>query len=79
MLDPFRDEIHRLLLEDARLPGKRLRELLEEQGYAGGKTILDDYPARGATALPAPAHLDGCASTHLRTPDRGLIGAGRVP
>ena len=42
-LDPFRDEIHRLLGDDPRLPGKRLRELLEEQGYAGGKTILDDY------------------------------------
>ena len=42
-LDPFRDEMHRLLRADARLPGKRLRELLEEQGYRGGKTILDDY------------------------------------
>jgi transposase len=42
-LDPFRDEIDRLLRCDARLPGKRIRELLEEQGYAGGKTILDDY------------------------------------
>jgi transposase len=42
-LDPFRDEIHRLLREDARLPGKRVRELLEEQGYVGGKTILDGY------------------------------------
>jgi transposase len=42
-LDPFRDEVHRLLRSDPRLPGKRLRELLEEQGYAGGKTILDDY------------------------------------
>jgi len=42
-LDPFREEIHRLLGEDARLPGKRLRELLEEQGYEGSKTILDDY------------------------------------
>jgi transposase len=42
-LDPFRAEVHRLLREDARLPGKRLRELLEEQGYGGGKTILDDY------------------------------------
>jgi transposase len=42
-LDPFRQEIHRLLREEPRLPGKRLRELLEEQGYAGGKTILDDY------------------------------------
>jgi transposase len=42
-LDPFRDEIHRLLRIDPRLPGKRVRELLEEQGYAGSKTILDDY------------------------------------
>jgi transposase len=42
-LDPFRDEIHRLLRAEPRLPGKRVRELLEEQGYAGGKTNLDDY------------------------------------
>jgi len=42
-LDPFHDEIHRLLRADPRLPGKRVRELLEEQGYAGGKTIVDDY------------------------------------
>ena len=39
-LDPFRDEVHRLLRSEPRLPGKRVRELLEEQGYAGGKTIL---------------------------------------
>ena len=42
-LDPFRDEVHRLLRLDPCLPGKRLRELLEEQGYVGSKTILDDY------------------------------------
>jgi transposase len=42
-LDPFREEIHRLLREDARLPGRRVRELLAEQGYQGSKTILDDY------------------------------------
>jgi transposase len=42
-LDPFREEIHRLLRSDVRLPGKRVRELLEEQGYTGSKTILDDY------------------------------------
>jgi transposase len=42
-LDSFRDEVHRLLRADPRLPGKRVRELLEEQGYAGSKTILDDY------------------------------------
>jgi transposase len=42
-LDPFRGEVQRLLRSDPRLPGKRLRELLEEQGYLGSKTILDDY------------------------------------
>ena len=42
-LDAFREEIHRLLRSDSRLPGKRVRELLEEQGYTGSKTILDDY------------------------------------
>jgi hypothetical protein len=42
-LDPFRGEIDRLLRCDPRLPGKRVRELLEELGYQGGKTILDDY------------------------------------
>jgi transposase len=42
-LDPFKDEIERLLRCDARIPGKRVRELLEELGYRGGKTILDDH------------------------------------
>src|SRR6266536_6065428 len=42
-LDAFREEVDRLLRSDSRMPGKRVRELLEEQGYAGGKTILDDY------------------------------------
>ena len=42
-LDPFRAEIERLLRSDPRLPGKRIRELIEELGYEGSKTILDDY------------------------------------
>jgi transposase len=42
-LDPFKDEIERLLQADPRLPGTRVRELLGELGYQGGKTILDDY------------------------------------
>src|SRR5262249_18364243 len=54
-LDPFRDEIHRLLRAEPRLPGKRLRELLEEQGCAGSKTILDDYLREvRALFLPRP-------------------------
>jgi len=42
-LDPFKDEIHRLLKADPRMPGQRIRELIAPLGYAGGKTIVDDY------------------------------------
>jgi transposase len=42
-LDPFREEIHELLRQDPRLPGVRVRELIEPLGFVGGKTIVDDY------------------------------------
>jgi transposase len=42
-LDPFKDEIQRLLRTEPRLPAVRIREVLAEQGYDGGQTILDDY------------------------------------
>jgi transposase len=42
-LDPFKDEIHRLLAKDAKLPGQRVRELIAPLGFCGGKTIVDDY------------------------------------
>lgn len=42
-LDPFRDEIHRLLADDADVPSQVIRERIAELGYAGGKTICDDY------------------------------------
>ena len=42
-LDPFKDEIHRLLKDDPALPGQRIRELIEPLGFDGGKTIVDDY------------------------------------
>ena len=42
-LDPFKDEIHRLLKADPRLPGQRVRELIAPLGFDGGKTIVDDY------------------------------------
>ena len=42
-LDPFKDEIHRLLKDDPKLPGVRVRELIEPLGFDGGKTIVDDY------------------------------------
>jgi len=42
-LDPFKEEVHRLLRADPRIPGQRIRELIAELGFEGGKTILDDY------------------------------------
>jgi transposase len=42
-LDPLRPWIEEQLWRDPRIPSKRLRELGEELGYRGGKTIFDDY------------------------------------
>jgi transposase len=52
-LDPFKDEIHRLLREDPKLSGQRVRELIAPLGYVGGKTILDGY-LRDVRPLFAP-------------------------
>src|SRR5712692_3787241 len=60
-LDPFKDEIHRLLREDPRLPNTRIGELIAEQGYAGKQTILDAY-LREVRPLFRPA-----ARTYQRT------------
>jgi transposase len=53
-LEPFKGEIQRLLRDEPSLPGKRIRELLEERGYEGAKTILDDY-VRELRPLYAPS------------------------
>jgi transposase len=42
-LDPFKNEIHRLLKVDSDLPGQRVRELIEPLGFCGGKMVVDDY------------------------------------
>lgn len=42
-LDPFKAEICELLRDDHKLTGVRIRELIEPMGYAGGKSIVDDY------------------------------------
>jgi transposase len=43
VLDPFKDEINRLLRDDPKLPGVRVRELLEPLGCKVCKTVVDDY------------------------------------
>src|SRR3954469_825957 len=42
-LDPFKDWICEQLRADPTIQSLRLRELAGELGYAGGKTIFDDY------------------------------------
>jgi transposase len=42
-LEPYKQEIHRLLRAEPRMPATRIRELIAEGGYAGGQTILDVY------------------------------------
>jgi transposase len=42
-LDPFKEEIHRLLRKDPKLTGVRVRELLEPLGCTAAKTVVDDY------------------------------------
>jgi transposase len=42
-LDPFKDEIHRLLRADPDLPATRVRELIEPLGFDGRQTIVDVY------------------------------------
>ena len=53
-LDPFKPEIHRLLREDHKLPGVRVRELLEPLGCTASKTVVDDY-LREVRPLFSPA------------------------
>jgi transposase len=54
VLDPFKEEIHRLLRDDPSLTGVRIRELLEPLGCRAGKTVVDDY-LREVRPLFAPA------------------------
>ena len=42
-LDPFKDEIRRLLKDDPKLPGVRVRELIEPLGCTASKTVVDDF------------------------------------
>jgi transposase len=53
-LDPFKEEVHEILRTDPKIPGVRVRELIEPLGFRGGKTIVDDY-LREVRPLFAPA------------------------
>ena len=42
-LDRFKGEVHVLLRSDPGIESQRIREILSESGFGGGKTIVDDY------------------------------------
>jgi hypothetical protein len=41
--EPVLGEVYRLLRDDPEIESQRIRELLAEQRFKGGKTIVDDY------------------------------------
>jgi transposase len=53
-LDPFKDEICRLLRADPKLSGVRVRELIAPLGFDGGKSIVDDYLREVRPLFEAP-------------------------
>ncbi|MGH2992082.1 MAG: IS21 family transposase [Solirubrobacterales bacterium] len=59
-LDPHREEIARLLRDHDGITNTRIRELITEDGFEGGKTILDDH-LRELRPIICPAR------THQRT------------
>lgn len=85
-LDPFKDEVHRLLKDDPRLPVVRLRELLQPLGYSGGETILKQHVREVRPLFLAPrtyqrtVYLPGeIAQCDLWEPRRELpVGFGQT-
>jgi transposase len=43
ILDPYKPKIHALLAEDPKLRGVRVLELIQEEGYPGGITVVRDF------------------------------------
>ncbi len=42
-LDPYRAEIASLLRDESDMPAKRVAEIIAEQGFRGGQTIVNEY------------------------------------
>src|SRR5438094_35473 len=54
-LEPHKPEIERLLRDEPRMPAMRIRELIAQDGYTGGQTILDVWVREVRPRfLPAP-------------------------
>jgi hypothetical protein len=57
VLEAFKPEIYRLLAEDPKLSGVRVRELLEPLGCTAGKTVVDDYLREVRPLFTRPARV----------------------
>ena len=81
-LDPFREWICAQLQADPSVQSLRLREMAIELGYAGGKSIFDDYvrEVRPAVSGPPDVSADGVSPGELVQCDlwepRELIAVG---
>ena len=86
VLDPFKPEIYRLLKKDPKLPGVRVRELLEPLGCTVCKTVVDDYlrevrplfaPPPGRSSAPSIGPARSSSSTSGSRPRRCRSDTGR--
>ncbi len=57
-LEPFKDEIHRLLRTTRSFRGVRVRELIEPLGFDGGKSIVDGHRDRTHPAVNSDGQRD---------------------
>jgi transposase len=74
-LDPFKDEIRRLVRADPKLPGVRVRELLEPLGCTASKTVVDDYLREVRPVFaPPPGRFSG-RSTGLGRSSSSIFGS----
>ncbi len=76
-LDPFKDEIARLLAIDPKVSAAVMRQRLQDQGFDGGITIVRDYlhGVRGATKKPQPVmRFESAPGVQCQT-DWGHFGA----
>jgi hypothetical protein len=84
-LDPFRDESDRLLRCDPRVPGKRIRELIEELRYEAARrfstTICSSlrarYPPWDPTSGSSAGATSWCSSTCLSRASRSRSARDR--
>jgi transposase len=68
-LDPFLETIEELLADEPTLSGVRIREELEELGYDGSKTILDDLLGE---LRPPFCRRRAASSARVIAPAKGL-------